>query len=209
MTPKRKRLWLLLGSLGVLGVAAALVLTALNDNIVFFYSPTQIAEKKIPAGAPLSPGRPGRAGSVKKPTARRCASASPTRTRPSTSSIAACCPICSAKARAWSPRARSARRHLRGARGAGQARRELHAAGGREGAEGSGPLERRQVSAFATGGRQAPGAQRRPESPHRSERHDWRCDIAARLHTAGSRRFASLQRLPPACAVATVRRDDP
>jgi cytochrome c-type biogenesis protein CcmE len=46
MTPKRKRLWLLVGSLAVLGVAAALVLTALNDNIVFFYSPTQVAEKK-------------------------------------------------------------------------------------------------------------------------------------------------------------------
>src|SRR5204863_1761614 len=45
-TPKRKRLWLLVGSLGVLGVAAALVLTALNENIVFFYSPTQVAEKK-------------------------------------------------------------------------------------------------------------------------------------------------------------------
>src|SRR3954471_12000748 len=45
MTPKRKRLWLLVGSLAVLGVAAALVLTALNDNIVFFYSPTQAAEK--------------------------------------------------------------------------------------------------------------------------------------------------------------------
>ena len=45
MTPKRKRLWLLVASLGVLCVAAALVLTALNDNIVFFYSPTQVAEK--------------------------------------------------------------------------------------------------------------------------------------------------------------------
>ena len=47
MTPKRRRLWLLLGSLGTLGVAAALVLTALNDNLVFFYSPTQVAEKSI------------------------------------------------------------------------------------------------------------------------------------------------------------------
>jgi cytochrome c-type biogenesis protein CcmE len=45
MSPKRKRLWLLVGSLCVLGVAVALVLTALNDNIVFFYSPTQVAEK--------------------------------------------------------------------------------------------------------------------------------------------------------------------
>lgn len=47
MTPKRRRLWLLLGSLGTLGVAAALVLTALNDNLVFFYSPTQVAEKNV------------------------------------------------------------------------------------------------------------------------------------------------------------------
>ena len=47
MTPKRRRLWLLLGSLGTLGIAAALVLTALNDNLVFFYSPTQVAEKNI------------------------------------------------------------------------------------------------------------------------------------------------------------------
>ena len=46
MTPKRKRLWLVVASLGVLGVAVALVLTALNDNIVFFYSPTQVADRK-------------------------------------------------------------------------------------------------------------------------------------------------------------------
>ncbi len=45
MTPKRRRLWLLLSSLGVLGVAAALVLYSLNDNLVFFYSPSQVAEK--------------------------------------------------------------------------------------------------------------------------------------------------------------------
>src|SRR4029434_6082111 len=49
MTPKRKRLWMLVGSLAVLGAAAALVLTALNDNLVFFYSPSQIAEKSIPS----------------------------------------------------------------------------------------------------------------------------------------------------------------
>ena len=47
MTPKRRRLWLLMGSLAVLGAAAALVLSSLSDNIVFFYSPTQLAEKKL------------------------------------------------------------------------------------------------------------------------------------------------------------------
>lgn len=46
MTPKRRRLWLLVASLSVLGVAAGLVLYSLNDNLVFFYSPSQVAEKK-------------------------------------------------------------------------------------------------------------------------------------------------------------------
>lgn len=66
MTPKRKRLWLVVGSLAVLGVAATLVLTALNDNIVFFYSPTQIAEKKIPPERRFRMGGLVEAGSVKK-----------------------------------------------------------------------------------------------------------------------------------------------
>ena len=48
MTPKRRRLWMLVGSLCVLGVAATLVLYSLNDNLVFFYSPSQVAEKKPP-----------------------------------------------------------------------------------------------------------------------------------------------------------------
>ncbi len=66
MTPKRKRLWLVVGSLAVLGFAATLVLTALNDNIVFFYSPTQIAEKKIPPERRFRMGGLVEAGSVKK-----------------------------------------------------------------------------------------------------------------------------------------------
>ena len=66
MSPKRKRLWLLVGSLAVLGVAATLVLTALNDNIVFFYSPTQLAEKKPGPQQRLRIGGLVEAGSVKK-----------------------------------------------------------------------------------------------------------------------------------------------
>ena len=64
MTPKRKRLWLVVGSLAVLGFAATLVLTALNDNIVFFYSPTQIAEKQIPPERRFRMGGLVEAGSV-------------------------------------------------------------------------------------------------------------------------------------------------
>src|SRR5262249_18571751 len=66
LTPKRRRLWLLVASLGVLGGAAALVLTALNDNIVFFYSPSQLAEKKPGPDRRLRIGGLVEQGSVKK-----------------------------------------------------------------------------------------------------------------------------------------------
>jgi len=68
MTPKRKRLWLVLSSVAVLGCAATLVLTALSDNIVFFYSPTQIVEKQIPPERRFRMGGLVEAGSVKKST---------------------------------------------------------------------------------------------------------------------------------------------
>ena len=66
MTPKRKRLWLLVGSLAVLGAAAALVLTALNDNLVFFYSPSQVSAKHVPPERRFRLGGLVEAGSVKK-----------------------------------------------------------------------------------------------------------------------------------------------
>ena len=66
MTPKRKRLWLLVGSLCVLGAAVALVLSALSDNLVFFYSPTQMAEKHPGPDRRLRIGGLVEEGSVKK-----------------------------------------------------------------------------------------------------------------------------------------------
>ena len=50
MTRKQRRLVLIGASLGVLAVAAALVLSALRDSIVFFNSPTDVAEKHLDAG---------------------------------------------------------------------------------------------------------------------------------------------------------------
>jgi cytochrome c-type biogenesis protein CcmE len=47
---KHQRLAMLGGAALLLAAAAALALTALEDNIVFFYSPTDIAEKGVPAG---------------------------------------------------------------------------------------------------------------------------------------------------------------
>ena len=66
MTPKRRRLWLLVASLSVLGAAAALILTALNDNLVFFYSPSQVAEKNIAPDRRFRLGGLVEAGSVQK-----------------------------------------------------------------------------------------------------------------------------------------------
>src|SRR5258705_5094067 len=50
MTRKQRRLTIIGGSLAVLAVAAALVLNAMRDSIVFFSTPAMVAEKRIEAG---------------------------------------------------------------------------------------------------------------------------------------------------------------
>ena len=50
MTRKRRRLLGLALGLGMLGAATAMVLTAFNDNLVFFYSPSDLAAKAIGTG---------------------------------------------------------------------------------------------------------------------------------------------------------------
>jgi cytochrome c-type biogenesis protein CcmE len=64
MKPKSRRMWLVLLALGVLGGAVALVLMALEENIVFFYSPTELAEKDIEPGRGLRIGGLVEEGSV-------------------------------------------------------------------------------------------------------------------------------------------------
>jgi cytochrome c-type biogenesis protein CcmE len=50
MTRKQRRLTMIGCSLAVLGIAAALVLNALRDSIVFFSTPSMVAEKHIQPG---------------------------------------------------------------------------------------------------------------------------------------------------------------
>jgi cytochrome c-type biogenesis protein CcmE len=50
MTRKQKRAVVIGGGVATLAVAAILVLFALNDSVVFFHTPSDIAEKGIPAG---------------------------------------------------------------------------------------------------------------------------------------------------------------
>ncbi|MEQ8709608.1 MAG: cytochrome c maturation protein CcmE [Rhodospirillales bacterium] len=59
MKPKRRRLYIIGLALLCLGAATALVLTAFEDNIVFFYSPTELAERQD-----IGPGRMMRIGGL-------------------------------------------------------------------------------------------------------------------------------------------------
>ena len=66
MKRKHKRLTFVVVALCLLGVAAGLVLSALEENIVFFYSPTDIAEKNVAEGRRIRLGGLVEEGSVKK-----------------------------------------------------------------------------------------------------------------------------------------------
>jgi cytochrome c-type biogenesis protein CcmE len=66
MTRKQRRLVLIGSGLAVLGLAAALVLTALRDTIVFFNSPTDVVEKQIAPGTRIRLGGLVKPGSIAK-----------------------------------------------------------------------------------------------------------------------------------------------
>jgi cytochrome c-type biogenesis protein CcmE len=66
MTRKQRRLVLISISLGVLGIAAGLVLTALTDSIVFFNSPTDVVEKQVQPNTRIRLGGLVQPGSVVK-----------------------------------------------------------------------------------------------------------------------------------------------
>lgn len=56
MTRKQKRLATIAGIGAVLAIAAGLIFTALRDQIVFFYSPSEIHEKAVAVGTPIRLG---------------------------------------------------------------------------------------------------------------------------------------------------------
>jgi cytochrome c-type biogenesis protein CcmE len=66
MTRKQRRLILIGASVGVLAIAAALVLGALRDSIVFFNSPTDLAEKHIAPGTRMRIGGLVKPGSIER-----------------------------------------------------------------------------------------------------------------------------------------------
>jgi cytochrome c-type biogenesis protein CcmE len=63
-TRKQKRAAFILAGVALLGIAAGLVLYALNDTIVFFYTPSEIAEKNVTPGQRFRLGGLVEAGSI-------------------------------------------------------------------------------------------------------------------------------------------------
>ena len=66
MKPRQKRLAIAGGVLVSVGAIAALVFNAFQSNLVFFYSPSQVASKEAPANRTFRLGGLVEAGSVKR-----------------------------------------------------------------------------------------------------------------------------------------------
>ncbi len=66
MTRRQRRLALIAGAGGVLVIAAALVLGALRDSIVFFNSPTDVVERHVKPGTRIRLGGLVSPGSVER-----------------------------------------------------------------------------------------------------------------------------------------------
>ena len=66
MTRKRRRLYMVLAGMAALAIAVGLVLTVFRSNLVFFYSPSEVAAKHVPPGRKFRIGGLVEAGSVDK-----------------------------------------------------------------------------------------------------------------------------------------------
>ncbi|WP_368921898.1 cytochrome c maturation protein CcmE [Comamonas aquatica] len=66
MKPRRKRLLWLLAGVALVGLAVTLVLRALDANVMFFYSPSQIHAGEAPQGAAFRIGGLVEVGSLQR-----------------------------------------------------------------------------------------------------------------------------------------------
>jgi cytochrome c-type biogenesis protein CcmE len=63
---RHKRIALIIGGLAVLGLVVALVLNAFQSNLVFFFSPTQVAAGEAPKGKSFRIGGLVKEGTIKR-----------------------------------------------------------------------------------------------------------------------------------------------
>ena len=66
MTPRQKRFAFISLGLLVLGVATVLILNAFQSNLVFFFTPTQVANGEVPTGRSFRIGGMVEDGSLKR-----------------------------------------------------------------------------------------------------------------------------------------------
>ena len=66
MKPRHRRFLLIAAAVAVLAVTAAFVLNAFQSNLVFFFTPTQIAQGEAPKGRVFRVGGMVKEGSVKR-----------------------------------------------------------------------------------------------------------------------------------------------
>ena len=66
MKTRHKRIALIVGGLAVLGAVVALVLNAFQSNLVFFFTPTQVASGEAPQGRPFRIGGLVKEGSLQR-----------------------------------------------------------------------------------------------------------------------------------------------
>lgn len=66
MTPRQKRFSLIIGGIVVLALAAGFVLNAFQSNLVFFFTPTQVAQGEAPQNKVFRVGGMVKEGSVKR-----------------------------------------------------------------------------------------------------------------------------------------------
>lgn len=66
MKPRHRKLALIVLVVAVLGVAVALVLNAFNSNLVFFFSPTQVANGEAPTSRAFRIGGLVEEGSIRR-----------------------------------------------------------------------------------------------------------------------------------------------
>lgn len=66
MKPRHKRIAIIVGALVAIGIAAALILNALNSNIALFVTPSEVAAGKAPTGQAFRIGGMVKEGTVKR-----------------------------------------------------------------------------------------------------------------------------------------------
>jgi cytochrome c-type biogenesis protein CcmE len=68
MKRRHRRIGFILAGLAALGIAAALVLNAFQENLVFFFSPSQVVAKEAPTARTFRVGGLVKEGTVKRDT---------------------------------------------------------------------------------------------------------------------------------------------